>query len=106
MRSASLHFFAISLALILAACGGQVRWDKPGSDDALLAGDLSSCRSAAYSAIQRMYGAPQISPSSGLGPFGGPPPGQPSPADRHMREQEAVNRCMNEKGYKLVSDPK
>jgi len=99
MRAASLRLFAIGLAFILAACGGQVRWHKADSDDASLGNDLAGCSAAARSASQRMYGPPQI--SSGHGPLGATST-EPSLADRQLREQEAVGRCMREKGYTLV----
>ena len=96
MRASTLAI----IVLCLAACG-DMRWRKPGSDDASLGNDLASCRVAARAAMQRMYGV--------LQPFGGArdprfgmDPGRITPADRQMREQEAVGRCMGEKGYALV----
>ena len=86
---------------MLAACGGQVRWDKPGADEAALGTDLTGCRTAAHSSIQRMYGV-ALPVSSPHGPMGAPMSTEPSLADRQMREQEIVGRCMREKGYTLV----
>ena len=100
MRSAASRLFAISLALALVACGA-VRWTKPGSDDATLANDLAACRVAAHDAIMRMYGPPQ--PAFSSAQTAGAPV-EPSLADRQMREQQAVGKCMREKGYILVSD--
>jgi hypothetical protein len=97
MRTAALPLFALALALVLAACG-EVRWHKPGSDDASLANDFAACRAAAHDSIQRMYGPPQ--PQMGGGVLGAAPV-EPSLADRQMREQQAVGRCMREKGYSL-----
>ncbi len=99
MQAASLRLFAIGLAFMLAACG-QMRWHKEGSDDMALGNDLTNCRAAAQSATQRMYGAQQL-PTTNIGPSGAATY-EPSPADRQMREQEAVNRCMRDKGYTLV----
>jgi len=100
MRTAALRLFALSLALALAACG-QVRWHKPDTDDAALANDLAACRVAARDAMMRLYGPPQ--PQMGSGHLGGAPI-DPSPADRQIREQQAVGKCMREQGYTLVSD--
>ena len=100
MRTGALPLFALSLALILASCG-DVRWHKPDTDDAALAGDLAACRGAASAAMQRMYGPPQPDVSSAQ--LAGAPI-QPTLADRQMREQQAVGKCMREKGYTLVSD--
>jgi len=82
---------------MLAACS-EVRWVKPGADDLALSNELATCRATAHRSAQRMYGPPL--PSTGH-PFLGTS-ADPSPADRQMREQEAVNRCMREKGYALV----
>lgn len=98
MRTAALPLFAIPLALVLAACG-DVRWHKADSDDASLAGDYAACSAAARDSIQRMYGPPQPALSSGN--IGGAPI-EPSMADRQMREQQVLGRCMREKGYSLV----
>jgi len=102
MRTASLRIFAFGLALFLAACGGQVRWVKADSNESAAGSDLANCRAAASSAMQRMYGVPQMSSNAGPGVFGGNTASDPSPADRQMREQEAVGRCMRDKGYTLV----
>jgi len=101
MRSDPLRLFAIALLSVVSACGGQVRWEKAGADEASLASELNACRAAAHSAIQRMYGPPRV-PTSSPGVFGGPSATEPTLADRQMREQEAVNRCMRDKGYTLV----
>jgi len=99
MRAGPLRLFAFALLAAVAACGGQVRWSKAGADEASAGSDLNGCRSAAHSTVQRMYGVPTM--SSNHGPFGGST-SDPSLADRQIREQEAVNRCMREKGYTLV----
>jgi hypothetical protein len=97
MLSPATRLFALSLALILAACG-EVRWVRQGSDNLSVNNDLAACRATAHSAASRMYGPPQISTGH---PFLGTT-SDVSPADRQMREQEGVNRCMREKGYTLV----
>ena len=98
MRTAALRSFALPLALLLAACG-DVRWHKPDADDAALGNDLAACQAAAHNAIQRMYGPPQ--PQLSSGPLGVAPV-EPTLADRQMREQQVVGKCMREKGYTLV----
>ncbi len=97
MRAIATRFFALLPALLLPACG-EVRWHKPGTDEISISNELAACRSTAHNSIQRMYGPPQ--PSSGHPWLGATI--EPSPADRQMREQETVSRCMREKGYTLV----
>ena len=98
MRRATRQFLAIAPALLLVACG-EMRWTKPGGSDADVNADLANCRAAAQATIQRSLGPrlPQIS-----GGHMGNAPVDPSPADRQMREQQAVDRCMQEKGYQQV----
>ena len=96
---AAAPLLAIGLALLLTACG-EVRWTRPDGDNASAGGDLAGCRVAAHDATERMYG-PMLPQMTTGGQFGNAPIG-PTPADRQMREQEAVNRCMREKGYILV----
>jgi hypothetical protein len=76
-----------------------VRWQKPGADEATIGSDLAACRVAGHETIQRMYGPPQPDMSSAQ--LAGAPI-QPSLADRQLREQEVVGRCMRERGYVLV----
>ena len=77
-----------------------MRWTRPEGDNGSATNDLANCRVAAHSSTERMYG-PMLPPVTTSGQFGNPPVG-PTPADRQMREQEAVGRCMREKGYSLV----
>jgi len=94
MRKACLLLFAFALA----ACGGGVRWQKAGADEAMLAGDLSACRRQA----QAMYGsAAAMAPTGSMDPRFGPT--GPTPADNLMQQEQAVGSCMRGKGYALVS---
>ncbi len=95
----ALRLFTYALALLLTACG-EMRWTRPGGDHASAGNDLANCRVAAHSSTERMYG-PMLPPVTSGGQFGNAPVG-PTPADRQMREQETVNRCMRDKGYALV----
>jgi len=97
MRSVTTRLFALSVALLLAACG-EVRWVRQGADNISVTNDLAACRLTAQQSGERMYG-PQM-PTTGHPWLGAST--EPSPADRRMREQESVNRCMRDKGYALV----
>ena len=106
MRDAKIRFFAIALALgaatlSLSACGGSVRWSKPGADEAALSRDLGECRRQAQA---RLGVAGGLGMSSSMDPRFGPT--GPSTADQMMQESQAVGVCMREKGYALVSDKK
>jgi hypothetical protein len=98
MRPEIRRFFAILPALLVAACG-EMRWTKPGGSDADVNADLANCRAAAHASIERSLG-PRL-PQTSQGRMGNAPI-DPSPADRQMREQQAVDSCMREKGYQLV----
>jgi len=94
MRKACLLLFALALA----ACGGGVRWQKAGADEAMLASELSACRKQA----QTMYGgAAAMVPAGSIDPRFGPT--GPTPADNLMQIEQAVGACMRGKGYALVS---
>jgi hypothetical protein len=98
MKLTTGQFLAIVPALLLAACG-EMRWTKPGGSDADVNADLANCRAAAHSSIERTLG-PRL-PQTSQGRMGNAPV-DPTPADRQMQEAQAVNRCMQEKGYQLV----
>ncbi len=93
MRAAT----ALFLAIALASCA-ELRWQKAGADEAALASDLSACRRQAQDRTQRMWG---IAPQPTMDPRFGP--GGPSQPDILLQESQAVNACMREKGYALVS---
>jgi len=87
-----LLFFAIALA----GCA-EVRWSRPGGDDAELARDLSACRKEAqdrYGTAGAPLASPQLDPR--FGPTG------PTPAEARMQQAEGVGKCMRGKGYDLV----
>ena len=92
-RAAGLLLFAFALA----SCA-ELRWHKPGGDEAALAQDLAACREQA----QQKFGAagslgPPIATDPRFGPMG------PSQAELRMQESQAVGTCMRGKGYGLVS---
>lgn len=94
-------FAVISLTLALAGCGG-VQWSKAGANDQAVTNDLTACASAAQATIQRLYGPDLPTSTSHTDPRFGPDMSRPSPADRRLEEQQALSRCMREKGYELV----
>ena len=98
MRTAPLPFFALVLALVLAACS-QLEWRKPGGDGTALARDLTNCRALAHDKAARAGNIGLPPPVSD--PRFGPPPG-PSLAEQRLQEQQAVDACMRGKGYALV----
>jgi hypothetical protein len=89
----------VCLTLALAGCGG-VQWSKGGANEQAASNDLSACNSAATATMQRLYG-PEL-PTVNFDPRFGPDMSRPPLADRRLEEQQAVNRCMREKGYELV----
>src|SRR5258708_32199124 len=93
---------SLLFALALSACGGGVRWQKDGADEALLTGDLSACRKQA----QALYGgaAAMVPGGSSIDPRFGP--GGPTPADNLMQQEQSAGACMRAKGYTLGSGEK
>jgi hypothetical protein len=98
MPTTTPRILAILTACLVAACG-EMRWTKPGGSEADVNADLANCRAAAHASIERSLG-PRL-PQTSQGRMGNAPI-DPSPADRQMREQQAVDRCMQEKGYQQV----
>jgi hypothetical protein len=90
--------FALLLTAALAACAG-VRWERPNTDATQLRGDTDQCMLQARERYARMTG-----PIGGprLDPRFGPDVNQPSPAERRIEEEQMADRCMREKGYRLV----
>jgi hypothetical protein len=88
----------VALAVLLAACSGDVRWTKPDTDEAVMANDMAFCRKQA----QAMYGSAGTAvPTTQIDPRFGPT--GPSQADRVMQESQAVGSCMRGKGYTLIA---
>jgi hypothetical protein len=104
MRDAKIRFFAkltlVAATLGLSACGG-VHWYKAGANEAALTKDLGECRRQAQA---RLGIAGSLGPPPSMDPRFGPT--GPSPADQMMQESQALDVCMREKGYVLVSDKK
>jgi hypothetical protein len=90
----------VCLTMALAGCGG-VQWSKAGANDqAAASNDLTACNTVAAATMNRLYG-PEL-PTVNLDPRFGPDMSRPPLTDRRLEEQQAVNRCMREKGYELV----
>lgn len=102
MRRRLLPLSALLLAAGLAGCG-TVAWQKAGADDATANQDLHVCQREAQAHMARIYGPPLPVQGTPVDPrFGGPEVLRPSPADRLLQEQQAVERCMRDRGYALV----
>jgi hypothetical protein len=93
-------FIVPVLALALAACA-ELRWSKPGTDEATLAQDHAACAQQARQTAARAgnFGMPPVSD-----PRFGTPSG-PSQTEQIMQEQQALDRCMRAKGYALTASP-
>ncbi len=87
----------LSFALALAGCG-ELRWAKPGADEAALTRDLSACRQLAQQSAARAgnIGLPPVSDPR----FGGA--AGPTLVEQRMQEQQALDACMRSRGYALV----
>ena len=100
-----LPLSTLLLAAGLSGCG-SVDWVKPGADEATVTQDLHACQREAQVTLSRLYGPPMPAQSLGVDPRFGIESPRPSPADRMLQEQQAVGRCMRERGYTLVSVPR
>ena len=87
----------IALALVLSACA-ELRWQRPGADEAVVLQDFVNCRGLAQRKITRLWGPDvPISTNPRLGP-----PVEPSPAQRRLLERDAEDHCMREQGYTVA----
>jgi hypothetical protein len=98
MKPTAKPLAVMCLTLALAGCG-SVQWSKAGSNEQAVTADLTACGNTANATMNRLYG-PEL-PTTNFDPRFGPDMSRPSPADRRLEQQEAVNRCMREKGYAL-----
>lgn len=94
--------------LALAGCA-ELRWDKPGADEAAVLKDLETCRGEARLRMARSTVlAPPVTVTVPVpGPDGrtvqhATVVSQPSSASLAIEEQEIADRCMRDKGYHLV----
>lgn len=90
---------AILILALVTGCA-ELRWSRPGVDPDTLARDQAGCRALASDTVMRRYGPP--TPIQRPDARFGPETSLPGPADRQMLEQQALDRCMREKGYALV----
>ena len=92
------HFLIpIALALVLSACA-ELRWQRPGTDEAAILQDFVNCRSLAQQKINRLWG-PDV-PISTDPRFG--PRFEPTSAQRQLLERDAEDHCMRERAYTIV----
>ena len=93
-----------AIALTLAGCA-EMQWARSGADTATVSRDLDACR-----AVALRSGAPPAVPAGSLeaaSDSGRPRAIQPAAGsnERFVAEQEAVRRCMVERGYTLQPRP-
>jgi hypothetical protein len=83
---------------LVAACASHVDWNKPGATEAGVDADLKECRRVAerIPTLPR----PQTAPPSGSATS---TTGTDLDADRQLAHAQLVDRCMRERGYKLVT---
>lgn len=97
--------FFLGLSLILAACA-ELRWQKPGADEAQIQNDTGECRRKARLAAMREpslrdHGLPEVVGTDRSGRPVVMPRSAPE-SERLLREQDYFTSCMREKGYRLV----
>lgn len=93
-------------AVVLAACGSPMRWEKPGVADTIAATDEAQCRAAAHQEAIRLY------------PYGDGPPfyypyrhmsmlqwTQMIDTARSYAEEDLTGFCMGARGYARVPAP-
>jgi len=98
MAAARHSFTLVALVSLLTACGSDVRWTKPDTDELTMESDMAACRKQA----QAMYGGaaaslPPVSVDPRFGPTG------PTQTERAMQEGQAIANCMRGKGYTLIT---
>jgi hypothetical protein len=83
---------------LLAACASTVDWSKPGATREAIDADVSACRRTA----ERIPTVPRLQSAPPNGPVGSTT-GTDLDADRQLAQAQLVERCMRERGYRLVS---
>jgi hypothetical protein len=96
----SLRASAAVLVLALAAGCAQTgaTWQKAGVDPEDLKSDLGACQALAQQTYDRM--APAAPPVT-LDPRLGHADNVMRPTDSRIRQQQMVDRCMRDKGYRF-----
>lgn len=84
--------------LLLAACAAPVTWTKDGASQPAIDADLQNCRMAAALApnTQQRHGMPYA-----ISGRGGLSVDEEAIHDRSRQEAELVQKCMQEKGYRI-----
>src|SRR5687767_7361203 len=95
-------------ALLLAACA-EMRWSKPGADQAAVSRDLDECRgNALRRAAPLGPGAPTADPQVPVDRAATPAGNRSatgSSNERFIAEHENVRVCMTGRGYQLQPAP-
>jgi hypothetical protein len=86
------------LALATACAETGSPWQKAGSDPETQKSDLGSCQTLAHQTYARQ--AP-VAPPTTLGSAIGGAHGGISPMDTRIKQQQMVDSCMREKGYRF-----
>src|SRR5687767_3794668 len=90
MRTVSLYAWVLSAAL--AACGTPAQWEKPGATAAGMQQDSERCREEARLASLPSYLAPAAGQTADTTALS-------RDQQRTLRETEAYQKCMRERGY-------
>jgi hypothetical protein len=90
MRSVAVQF----CLLILAACAGNVQWDKPGASQAQIDADVRKCNVEAQ-AVPSAAAATTAPSAMVAGPALEREP------DRQIAETQRMQQCMRALGYDL-----
>jgi hypothetical protein len=102
-RVPSFALLLVSL-LMLGACAGTMRWEKPGADQAMAQNDSAECRQAAQREAFRYYSPPF--PYWYGWPYGRGPSYMAYrmswESDRFSTENRLQAFCMRSRGYELV----
>lgn len=95
----------LGILLTLSACA-ELRWQKPGTDEAQIRSDTGECRRRARLAAMREpslrdHGLPEVIGTDRSGRPIVMPRSLPE-SERPLREQDYFTSCMRQKGYRLV----
>ncbi len=91
------------LLLAVSACGPELRWDKPGATQQMVATDMTACRSAAQVEANRyFYPWGWGGWGWGYGRHSGLMWSMRADSDRFLTETRLTAFCMRNKGYEQV----
>jgi hypothetical protein len=93
---------AAVLLLLTALVGGCAEggWHKPGADPDRVREDFGACRALAHERMARATPAP--APPVKLDPRFGTTETTGTASEQRLQEQQLIDSCMREKGYRFV----